>query len=157
MPEPYGFVLRLLIGTGLRWSEACRAVAHRRGPEDTVFIEDGSIVVSQTKTGRVRRVPLAPGLLAEVRTRIGPLVPYSASNPTAFARLVRRRTGLDGFHVHRCRHTFACAWIERGGSLAALQQCLGHSTVVTTQRYARLSDAAVRDEARRLNEGSAEG
>ena len=63
---------------------------------------------------------------------------------------MRRESGLARFHVHQLRHTFACQWIERGGSLAALQQILGHASVVTTQRYARLSDEAVRREAVRL-------
>ena len=84
-------------------------------------------------------------------------MPYSGKNPAAFNRLVRRRTGLVSFRVKKCRHTFGCQWVEGGGNLAALQQCMGHSTVVTTQRYARLSDAAVRTEAKRLHRGTGEG
>lgn len=51
-------------------------------------------------------------------------------------------------------HTITCQWIERGGSFAALQQNLGHASAVTTQRYAKLSDEAVRREAERLAQGA---
>jgi len=48
------------------------------------------------------------------------------------------------------RHTFACRRIESGGTLAALQEILGHASIVTTQRYARLDEAHVRAEAQRI-------
>jgi integrase len=63
---------------------------------------------------------------------------------------MQKLSGVERFHAHRLRHSFACRWIERGGSLAALQQILGHSTVVTTQRYARISDDVVAREAERI-------
>jgi hypothetical protein len=44
----------------------------------------------------------------------------------------------------------ACRWLEAGGSLAALQEILGHSTILVTQRYARLNEAHVRAEVERL-------
>lgn len=141
--EPYGFVVRLALGTGLRWGELTRA--------QSLDVEGGWLVVSQTKSGKVRRVPLLPELLREVKGRVGRLVGYSVKSPGTFAAAVRRETGLERFHVHQMRHTFACQWIERGGSLAALQQILGHASVVTTQRYARLSDEAVMREAARLS------
>ena len=78
------------------------------------------------------------------------MVPYSTGSPGSFATRVRRLTGIDGFHVHQLRHTMECQWLERGGSLAALQQVLGHASITTTQRYARLSDEAVMREAARI-------
>jgi integrase len=135
LPEPYGFVARLGLGTGMRWSELTRVQASD--------LERGFLVVHQTKSGKVRRVPLAPELLAEVKTRVGRLVPYADNAPGSFGRTVRRLTGVDSFHVHQLRHTFACQWLERGGSLAALQQILGHASIETTQRYARLTDEVV--------------
>jgi integrase len=106
LPDPAGFVLRFLMGSGLRWGEAVRAVTNRRSASDTVYIEGGS-VVSKTKSGRVRRVPLPADLLAEIQTRIGPLVPFPEGNPGGFARAIKRETGIKDFHVHRCRHHYA--------------------------------------------------
>jgi integrase len=106
--------------------------------------------VSQTKSKRVRRVPVPPELLRELRSKVGRLVPFAEGSPGSFAKAVRRATGIVGFHVHQMRHTFACQWLVRGGTLAALQQLLGHASIVTTQRYANLSDEAVMREAGRL-------
>ena len=96
------------------------------------------------------RVPLSPELLREVRLRVGRLVSFARLSPGSFAARVRRLAGVEGFHVHQMRHTFACQWLERGGSLAALQQILGHASIETTQRYARLTDEVVMREAERI-------
>jgi integrase len=54
------------------------------------------------------------------------------------------------WYFHQLRHTFACRWLERGGSKEALQRILGHSTIRLTERYGELSDDAVFGEAKRL-------
>jgi integrase len=143
LPEPYGFTNRLGCGTGLRWSELCRTQASD--------IQGNELVVSQTKSGKVRRIPLGPEMLKEIRSRVWRLVPFSPSASGSFARTVRRLSGIEGYHAHRMRHTFACNWLLNGGTLHALQQLLGHASVVTTQRYARLTDEGVRQEAMRVH------
>jgi integrase len=140
LPEPYGFICRLGLGTALRWGELIRAQASD--------VQNGMLVVHRTKSGKVRRVPLSKALLDELRFRVGRLVPTQDS--WGFTTQVRRRSGVEKFHPHQMRHTFACRWVEAGGSPAALQEILGHSSIVTTQRYARLGEAHVRAEAERL-------
>lgn len=142
LPEPHGFVCRLALATGLRWGELTRSQA--------ADVERGFLVVHHTKSARIRRVPLSTDVLAEVRQRVGRLVPYATLSPGSFAKAIRGLTGIETFHCHQMRHTFACQWLERGGSLAALQQILGHASIETTQRYARLTDEVVMRESERL-------
>lgn len=141
VPEPYAFVIRFALATGLRWGELTRAQA-------SDVDANGVLLVSQTKSRKVRRIPMPPPMLAEIRQRIGRLVPFS--EPGSFARMVRRFSGVRRFHPHMMRHTFACAWVDRGGSLAALQVLLGHTSITTTQRYGRISDSMVRAEVMRV-------
>jgi integrase len=152
LAEPHGFVCRLALGTGLRWGELCRAQASDVKRVRVAGSVEGqwSMEVSNTKSKRIRRIPLAADLVREVRGRVGRLAGYAIGSPGSFANAVRRLSGVEGFHVHQMRHTFACQWLERGGSLAALQQILGHASIVTTQRYARLTDEAVMREAARI-------
>ena len=138
--EPYGFTIRLALATGLRWGELMRA--------QRIHVENGVLIVSQTKSKKVRRVPLERDILREILNRVGKLVPFE--NSDHFNRAVRLRSGIQQFHVQQCRHTFACRYLERGGSLHALQQLLGHSSVVMTQHYARLDDEHVRREFERV-------
>jgi integrase len=142
--EPHAFVVRLGLATGMRWSELCRARASD--------LQDGMLIVHQTKSGKLRRIPLdhAPEVMAEIEGHVDRLCPFGEENSGSFSRVVRRHSGIHGFHFHQLRHTFAVNWLRRGGTLVVLQQILGHSTVTMTQRYAKLTDEHVRDEARRL-------
>ncbi len=124
LPDPCGFIARLLVATGLRWGEAVRL--------QSGDVRGGSLVIHQTKSGKVRRVPLPQVLLDELRFRVGRVLPLTSAD--SFAVQVRKGTGIARFHAHQLRHSFACRWLEAGGSLAALQEILGHTSIVTTQR-----------------------
>jgi len=136
----HGFVVRFLLGTGIRWSEACRATR-----DD---VKRGCLEVYRTKNKRLRRVPIPPAVLQEILRREGRLVPFT--QPGSFARRVGALSGIESFRVHRCRHHYAIEWLTKGGNIKALSQALGHSSVTITERYGKLTDQQVRDEAARI-------
>jgi len=145
LPDPWRFVIRLGLATGLRWSEMCRAQAAH-------LSVDGNLTVEQTKSSKLRRIPLGetdPALARETRGRVGKLVEFAESSVGTFNRRVREKTGLEKFSSHQLRHTFATRWLAWGGNIVALQEVLGHSDLKLTQRYARTTEAFVRAEARR--------
>lgn len=167
--EHWGFTLRFLLATGLRWGEACRA--RRRD------IEAKHLLVRKSKSGKPRRVPLSRAILEEIVRQGGDwIVPRQRNAPggraerssSSFNATIRRlaekrmdelklpkeeRQVLDGlsrFHVHMTRHTFACRYLEAGGELAMLQEILGHASVEQTQQYGRPDAKAIRSDADRV-------
>jgi integrase len=142
LPYPYGWVVRLGLGTACRWGELCALQAKD--------LQNGALVVEQPKTGHVKRIPIEPALAKEISKRVGLLVPFSGTSKSSFARLVRKLSGIDRFHPHMMRHSAATRLLEAGMNLAAVKEILGHRSIVTTQKYARLSDEAVRAEAERV-------
>jgi integrase len=144
--ERYELAVRLMLATGFRWSDAVRVQASN-------LREDGWLVITCSKTGRLLRVPLGetdPDLAGEMRRRVGRLVDFTSVE--SFNRTVQRRSGLTRFSTYRLRDTFACRWMDEGGSISDLQRILGHRSPETTQRYGRPSDARIREEARRIAE-----
>jgi len=113
------------------------------------------IVLERTKGKKVRRVPLSPAAIDAIkalkgipaRKRAGNyIVPLRAKHPGIYYRRSLTQLGFY-WHFHQLRHTFACRWLERGGSLTALQEMLGHSDMKLTQRYGRPGEQAVAIEA----------
>lgn len=138
--------IRLAVNTGLRWGEL-RTLQWRH----VVAEPRPHLVLEGTKSGRVRRVPLSAGALEAIEglRKIADSVyvsPFRSKNSCNIAYRSTGRMPKDNrvvWHWHQLRHTFACRYLERGGSLAALQRMLGHSTSRMTERYAGLSDEAL--------------
>ena len=57
---------------------------------------------------------------------------------------LRRTANLKDARTHDLRHTFASVLASGGQSLPVIGALLGHSTPVTTQRYAHLFDDPLR-------------
>lgn len=59
-------------------------------------------------------------------------------------RRIRARAGLEDVRIHDLRHTFASSAAAGGLSLPMIGRLLGHTSSVTTERYAHLADDPVR-------------
>jgi integrase len=160
IPEPWGFVARLGLATGLRWSELCKARA-----EHLQRTPDGwSLLVPKSKSRKSRSVLVLDGaVVQEIRSHIGKLVPFSEKSSGSFNAAVIRHSGLietstygGRFHVHQLRHTFGCRYMEAGGELLALKELMGHTDIATTMRYAAVAARMVGRDAARVSARLAE-
>jgi integrase len=107
---------------------------------------------SSTKQRKLHRVPLSPQVLELLRTmergRVGhQLFPGRGGGKSDLQRRwdeIRRLAGLENFHLHDLRHTYASILASHGLSLSVIGGLLGHSDVKTTSRYAHLLDDTLR-------------
>lgn len=123
-----------------------------------------------TKTGVPHTIPLPAQLVTRLRAlpHVTDFVFSSCPNPknhfqagewsvTAIEhqwRRIRRRVGLNDIRIHDLRRT-AASWLAiNGANLPVIQQMLNHTSLGSTQVYARLSVAPVRlaldDQAERM-------
>jgi len=56
-----------------------------------------------------------------------------------------RLSAIREFRFHDLRHTFASRLAQRGASLKAIQDLLGHADLKMTMRYAHLAQNDLRD------------
>jgi len=99
------------------------------------------LVLTHTKNGRARRIPLNDVALEVLRRRPRP-GPFSFGGEAAL-KSVRtgyegavRRAGLCGLRFHDLRHTAATYMVLGGADLATVKEILGHSHISLTLRYA---------------------
>jgi len=153
-------IIELLLGSGLRVSEACALkIGH-------VHLQDGSpaVFVRRGKGGRPRLVPISSRLASRLTTYLeakagwGELV--DADRPlflgqhgvelTRFGlskiwKVALAAAGLAGrWGIHATRHTYAVEAYRKTKDLRLTQTLLGHTSPVTTTVYAALLDEDAR-------------
>jgi len=121
---------------------------------------------ASTKQRRAHRVPLSPDAVAVLRRRQeervagGKIVRLredhvfggggSKTHSNTLERdwyVIRAAAGLEDVRFHDLRHSFASVLAGAGLSLPVIGAMLGHSKPATTQRYAHLADAPLREAA----------
>lgn len=142
--------IALLALTGLRCSE----VANIKVKD--VDLAKRSIHIPITKNGKARSVYLTDAMLAFIAR-----VPLKPDNPYLFAgrvkgkplgsvrktfnKLIKRaQINADGVCPHVLRHSVASNLVSSGVSLKLVQEILGHKSIISTQRYAKLTTESMR-------------
>jgi integrase len=115
-----------------------------------------------TKQKRTEHLPLsapALALLSDMRKRARAaerhLFPGNAPDKPLqgikkFWRSVTEQTGLEDYRLHDNRHTHASHLVSSGLSLEIVGRLLGHTSPLTTKRYAHLADDPLRAAAERF-------
>lgn len=160
--------LRLLLETGLRASELLALdVAD-------VDLQQGVVTVRRGKGGKGRRVGVGPQTGAAIdrylrvrrhhrlaqRTTALWLTETGGKERLGYhglrvALLARARlAGIDDFHIHKMRHTFASRWLDGKGSEGGLMSAAGWARRDMLDRYTRATAAErAMEESRRLGLG----
>jgi integrase len=125
----------------LRWADVC--------------LQDGYLILHQTKNGDRRRVPVSGRALEllnnhskDRRLDTDLLFPSNKNSqqPIDLRKpwtTVLNETGIIDFHWHDLRHCFASYLAMNGASLTAIAELLGHKTLEMVKRYAHLSEGHV--------------
>jgi integrase len=101
-------------------------------------IKDGCIYLTgdMTKQKKTKVIPILPTLAEYFNTFEE--FDFDKDYKTAFATALKR-AGIENFHFHDLRHTFASQLIMKGISDYIVADLLGHTSTQMVKRYAHLS------------------
>ena len=127
----YADIVAVLVDTGMRRGELLGLVWDQ--------IEEGTVRLDETKTGRPRRIPLTQRA-ARILTpgEEGSDGPFAGVRPSTLEDAWNRakaQMGLEGdrgFTLHCLRHTFASRLLQRGADIFTVSRLLGHASIKTT-------------------------
>ncbi|MCF7900582.1 site-specific integrase [Candidatus Babeliales bacterium] len=148
-------MILLALNTGLRFGELIALTWKDIDFEKRLLTINKAIakgVLGSTKSNKNRYIPLTTSVIEMLRNRKRDTELIFSENDSFLgqARYVKKLHKLCkdlkfrriGWHV--LRHTFASHLAQKGISLKAIQELLGHSDIKTTMRYAHLSPRELR-------------
>ncbi len=161
-------LIAFLFYTGARLGEATRLTNKDiRGGKAFVWSRKGP-----KKIKKWRGIPIVPELEHELSVSRRrncytdhadhPVFQDEDGNPWTNRKFQKLFEGLleylsiEDFTPHDCRHTFASLLVQKGASLQAVAQLLGHSSIQMVTRYAHLAPNALDETALLLSTGVSE-
>ncbi len=160
-------IVQFALGTGMRMGEILSL--SWRG----VDLTRRTVMLFHSKNGERRTIPLNQTMLSLIRAKkeeahlikqpTGNLVKLNAESPYDLVfksktetpiesghlrrsfRLALKKAGIEEFHFHDLRHTFATRLVQAGVELYKVQRLLGHKSPMMTQRYAHHYPESLRD------------
>lgn len=153
--ELHRVLLEVFVFTGMRHQEVCNFKIDWINWNSGIFGEI-SLPREMTKNNEPRIIPLFPSLrntledwcarapceyvfshYSELENAHVKYISFSS-----WWRRARDRAGVKDVRIHDLRHTFASWWAQKGGSMAALKEMLGHADLRMVDRYAHLNSEA---------------
>lgn len=148
--QKHHLMISLTYGAGLRLGEV---ISLRAGDIDFVR---GMITVFQGKGSKDRMTLLPQNCVDALRKRMGAKDPQdlifeserggklsTRSLQMVFHRAARSACIYKPVSFHSLRHSFATHLLENGTSIRVVQELLGHSSIVTTQRYTHVAQSFI--------------
>jgi integrase len=100
-----------------------------------------TILVVKSKNGQKRSIPMNFTVCQamkdiKVRDISGSVFPIAIRSLRVAFEKTLNKAGIENFHFHDLRHTFATRLVQNGVDLYKVKELLGHKTLAMTTRYA---------------------
>jgi integrase len=157
-PNLYPMVV-LALSTGMRRSEVLRL------SWDQIDLATGVLILSKTKNGDSRRVPIRGRALELLRQhskvrRIDTILVFPGETPSTrnapfsldnFWYRALKKASISDFRFHDLRHSTASYLAMNGASLLEIAEVLGHKTLQMVKRYSHLAESHTAGVVERMN------